>query len=75
MAKKMTHCPTCKKRFEDIGEGWRVIMGCPRCGLRQADAERVHNQDDTDKSEPEAQKPSKPVQAKSYKSLHLTRSI
>ena len=41
MAKKMTHCPTCKCRFEDISEGWRTIIGCPKCGLRQEDAERV----------------------------------
>ena len=70
---KLTRCPVCKKQFEDIGEGWRVIMGCPKCGLRQADAERVYNE--TAEPKPEAPKPSKPVQAKSYKSLHLTRSI
>jgi len=71
---KMTHCPVCKKRFEDIGEGWRVIIGCPKCGLTQADAERVHNEASESKSTPDASKP-KATQLKSYKSLHLTRAV
>ena len=69
----MNRCPVCKRRFEDIGESWRVIMGCPKCGLRQEDAERVHNQNVT-QAKPEAPKVAKPVQ-KSYKTLHLTRAI
>jgi len=71
---KITHCPVCKKRFEDIGEGWRTIMGCPKCGLTQTDAERVHNEASEAKSTPNAPK-SKVAQPKSYKSLHLTRAV
>ena len=70
---KLTRCPVCKKQFEDIGEGWRVIMGCPKCGLRQVDAERVHNE--TAEPKTETPKASKSAATRSYKSLHLTRAI
>ena len=70
---KPTRCPVCKKRFEDIGEGWRVIMGCPKCGLTQADAEHVHNE--VPEAKPTSDSPKTKAAPKSYKSLHLTRAV
>ena len=64
MTKKLTHCPVCKKRFEDIGEGWRVIMGCPKCGLRQEDAEKVieHRKTIEQQTQPDPEPEPEPVQ-------------
>lgn len=61
---KLTRCPTCGKRFEDIGEGWRVIMGCPKCGLRQEDAEKVitHRKEIEHKTQPQPEPEPEPVE-------------
>ena len=37
----LSKCPICHKRFKDISETWREIIGCPQCGMTREDAEKL----------------------------------